>query len=105
MTPDSKVLIADMVMPKRVYEADLPAAAMDNCLMVMGGKERTAKGLQEILRRGWVEHGKDLAEQGRVERRGILSRLCYLKIWRRGDRPLQLVGFVGVGTTSTNRAP
>lgn len=49
MAPDSKVLIADMVMPKRVYEADLPAAAMDNCVMVMGGKERTAEGFEKIL--------------------------------------------------------
>ncbi|EXJ62351.1 hypothetical protein A1O7_02785 [Cladophialophora yegresii CBS 114405] len=49
MAPDSKVLIADMVMPKRVYEADLPAAAMDNCVMVMGGKERTADGMKKIL--------------------------------------------------------
>ncbi|OCT50406.1 putative O-methyltransferase [Cladophialophora carrionii] len=49
MAPDSKVLIADMVMPKRVSEADLPAAAMDNCVMVMGGKERTADGMKKIL--------------------------------------------------------
>ncbi|KAK5226560.1 hypothetical protein LTR47_009017 [Exophiala xenobiotica] len=49
MAPDSKVLIADMVMPKRVSEADLPAAAMDNCVMVMGGKERTAEGFSKIL--------------------------------------------------------
>ncbi|KIW20562.1 hypothetical protein PV08_01137 [Exophiala spinifera] len=49
MAPDSKVLIADMVMPKRVYEADLPAAAMDTCVMVMGGKERTAQGFEKIL--------------------------------------------------------
>lgn len=46
---DSKVLILDMVMPKRVYEADLPAAAMDNTVMVMGGKERTEQGFQKIL--------------------------------------------------------
>jgi hypothetical protein len=38
-----------MVMPQRVYEADLPAAAMDNCVMVMGGKERTADGMKKIL--------------------------------------------------------
>ncbi|KIW70707.1 hypothetical protein PV04_02951 [Phialophora macrospora] len=49
MAPDSKVLIADMVMPRRVQEADLPAAAMDNCVMVMGGKERTADGMKKIL--------------------------------------------------------
>ncbi|KIX09480.1 uncharacterized protein Z518_00560 [Rhinocladiella mackenziei CBS 650.93] len=49
MSPDSKVLIADMVMPKRVSEADLPAAAMDNCMMVMGGKERTEENFSKIL--------------------------------------------------------
>jgi hypothetical protein len=49
MAPDSKILIADMIMPRRVYEADLPAAAMDNCVMVMGGKERTADGMQKII--------------------------------------------------------
>ncbi|OQU97333.1 hypothetical protein CLAIMM_03279 [Cladophialophora immunda] len=49
MSPDSKVLIADMVMPKRVGEADLPAAAMDNTVMVMGGKERTADGFNKVL--------------------------------------------------------
>lgn len=49
MLPDSRVLIADMVMPKRVHEADLPAAAMDNCVMVMGGKERTEQGFARIL--------------------------------------------------------
>lgn len=49
MAPDSKVLIADMVMPRRVDEADLPAAAMDNCVMVMGGKERTADGMKKII--------------------------------------------------------
>lgn len=49
MLPDSRVLIADMVMPKRVYEADLPAAAMDNCVMVMGGKERTEEAFRKIL--------------------------------------------------------
>jgi O-methyltransferase domain len=48
MALDSKVLIADMVMPERVYEADLPAAAMDNCVMVMGGKERT-EGIKKII--------------------------------------------------------
>jgi hypothetical protein len=49
MAEDSKILIADMVMPRRVYEADLPAAAMDNTVMVMGGKERTADGMRQIL--------------------------------------------------------
>jgi hypothetical protein len=55
MAPDSKVLIADMVMPKRVQEADLPAAAMDNCVMVMGGKERTADGMKKILDEAGLE--------------------------------------------------
>ena len=49
MEKDSKILIADMVMPRRIYEADLPAAAMDNCVMVMGGKERTEAGMRKII--------------------------------------------------------
>ena len=49
MAPDSKILIADMVMPKRVYEADLPAAAMDCTVMVMGGKERSEEGFKKLF--------------------------------------------------------
>ena len=51
MEPDSKVLIADMVMPKRVHEADLPAAAMDLVVLTMGGKERTEEGFRGVLDR------------------------------------------------------
>ena len=49
MAPDSKILIADMVMPKRVYEADLPATAMDCTVMVIGGQERTEEGSENVL--------------------------------------------------------
>jgi O-methyltransferase domain len=49
MAPDSRVLIADMVMPRRVGEADLAAAVMDCTVMVMGGKERTEEGFRAIL--------------------------------------------------------
>ena len=49
MEADSRILIADMVMPKRVREADLPAAAMDCTVMVMGGKERTEEGFVKLL--------------------------------------------------------
>lgn len=49
MKPDSLVLIADMVMPERVHEADLPAATTDNIVLVMGGKERTEQHLRRIL--------------------------------------------------------
>ena len=49
MKPDSLVLIADMVMPKRVHEADLPATTMDNIVLAMGGKERTEQHFMNIL--------------------------------------------------------
>ena len=49
MKPDSLVLIADMVMPQRVHEADLPAATMDNIVAVLGEKERTEEGFRKIL--------------------------------------------------------
>jgi hypothetical protein len=41
MKPDSRILIADFVIPARIGEADLGAAAMDNTVMAMGGKVRT----------------------------------------------------------------
>jgi hypothetical protein len=49
MEPDSKVLIVDMVLPKRAYEADLPAVGMDLTVLVCSGKERTAEGYERDL--------------------------------------------------------
>lgn len=55
MSADSRVLIADMVLPARVTEADLPAAVMDVCVMTMGGKERTEEGFKFILEAAGLE--------------------------------------------------
>lgn len=42
MAADSKVLLADLVVPDRIDEGTLPAAVMDNYMLGLGGKERTA---------------------------------------------------------------
>jgi hypothetical protein len=55
MSADSRVLLADMVMPARVTEADLAAAVTDVCVMVMGGKERTEEGFKTILKGAGLE--------------------------------------------------
>jgi O-methyltransferase domain len=55
MAPDSRVLIADMVMPQRVGEADFPAAILDQCVMTMGGKERTENGFRAIMEPAGLE--------------------------------------------------
>ncbi len=55
MAPDSRVLIADMVMQARTHEADMPAVAMDVAMLTMGGKERTEKGFSEILDKAGLE--------------------------------------------------
>jgi hypothetical protein len=44
-----------MVMPARVGDADLPAAAMDNTVLVMGGKERIEDGFREMLGKAGLE--------------------------------------------------
>jgi len=46
MQPDSVVLIADLIMPARMTEADLPAAIMDCTIFNMGGKQRSNRGLR-----------------------------------------------------------
>ena len=55
MASDSRVLIADMVLPQRVGEADFPAAVLDQCVMTMGGKERTESGFRAILEPAGLE--------------------------------------------------
>ena len=49
MAPDSKVLIADCVVPERIDEGSLPAAVLDNYMLCIGGKERTAANFKYIL--------------------------------------------------------
>ena len=49
MSWDSVLLIADMAVPARCSEADLPAAWMDITMMTMGGKEKTEENFEKIL--------------------------------------------------------
>jgi len=58
MAPESRVLICDMVIPQRVGEADFAAAVLDQCVMAMGGKERTEKGLAGLLQQAGLKLAK-----------------------------------------------
>lgn len=49
MEPNSRVLICEMVLPQRVGEANFTAAVLDQCVMTMGGKERTEVGFRSLL--------------------------------------------------------
>lgn len=49
MGPDSKVLIADMIVPDKVDEESIRCAALDLVLLHTGGKERTVAGFEKIL--------------------------------------------------------
>nr|POE83811.1 o-methyltransferase gsfc [Quercus suber] len=49
MAPDSRVLIADMVIPERLDEQSLPSALYDMLLMHVGGKERTEAEFDKLL--------------------------------------------------------
>ncbi|KAH8660019.1 O-methyltransferase-domain-containing protein [Xylariales sp. PMI_506] len=49
MSPTSRVLICEMVLPQRVGEADFPAAVLDQAVMSMGGKERTEAGFGKLF--------------------------------------------------------
>ena len=49
MEPDSVVLLADTIMPERISEADLAAAALDVNMLTMGGKERSEGMFKQIL--------------------------------------------------------
>jgi len=49
MDSKSRVLICEMVLPARVGEIDFPAAVMDQAVMTMGGKERTAEGFRKMF--------------------------------------------------------
>lgn len=55
MSPESRVLICDMVLPPRVTEIDFPAAVIDQAVMVMGGKERTQAGFQYLYDQAGLE--------------------------------------------------
>ncbi|KAH6900570.1 S-adenosyl-L-methionine-dependent methyltransferase [Thelonectria olida] len=49
MSPDSRVLICEMVLAPRVGEADFASAVLDQAVMTMGGKERTEAGFQKMF--------------------------------------------------------
>ncbi|KAK4455058.1 O-methyltransferase B [Podospora aff. communis PSN243] len=55
MDNNSRVLICEMVLPARVGEIDFPAAVMDQAVMTMGGKERTAVGFRRMFEAAGLE--------------------------------------------------
>ncbi|RSL56249.1 hypothetical protein CEP53_006842 [Fusarium sp. AF-6] len=55
MSPDSRVLICEMVLPPRVGEADFASAVLDQAVMTMGGKERTEEGFRKIMEAAGLE--------------------------------------------------
>ena len=55
MSPDSRLLICEMVLPRRVGEADFASAVLDQAVMTMGGKERTEEGFKKILEAAGLE--------------------------------------------------
>ncbi|KAK1780272.1 hypothetical protein QBC45DRAFT_431795 [Copromyces sp. CBS 386.78] len=55
MSHDSRVLVCELVLPQRVGEADLGAAVLDQCVMSIGGKERTEEGFRNIFEAAGLE--------------------------------------------------
>lgn len=55
MEQDSRVLVCDMVIPQRVGEVDFPAAVLDQCVLAMGGKERTEAGFRGLFESAGLE--------------------------------------------------
>ena len=55
MSPDSRVLVCDMVLPERLYEATFGAAVMAQAVMTMGGKERTEAGFKQLFESAGIE--------------------------------------------------
>ena len=55
MSPDSRVLVCELVLPQRVTEVDLGAAVLDQCVMSIGGKERTEEGFRKIFEAAGLE--------------------------------------------------
>ena len=49
MAPDSKLLLADCVIPERLQEATIGAGVLDQLMFCIGGKERTESGFKSIL--------------------------------------------------------
>lgn len=55
MAPDSRSLICDMIVLRRVGDADPPAAVLDQAVMTMDGKERTASGFGALVETAVIE--------------------------------------------------
>jgi hypothetical protein len=55
MSPDSKLLISEMVVPSKPSELDIPVYWMDLCMMNLGGKERTEENWMEVLAAGGLK--------------------------------------------------
>ncbi|TVY35408.1 O-methyltransferase [Lachnellula subtilissima] len=55
MSPDSRVLVCDMVLPQRANEATFGAVVMDQAVMTMGGKERTEAGFKLLFEGAGIE--------------------------------------------------
>ncbi|KAK3391824.1 S-adenosyl-L-methionine-dependent methyltransferase [Sordaria brevicollis] len=49
MSPESRALICELVLPQRVGEAELGTIMLDHCVMSIAGKERTEEGLRKIF--------------------------------------------------------
>ena len=55
MASDSKLLLADCVMPDRLQEATITAGVLDQLMFCIGGKERTETGFKSILEPNGLE--------------------------------------------------
>lgn len=55
MSPESRVLICEMVLAPRVGEHDFASAVLDQAVMTMGGKERTESGFQKMFEAAGLE--------------------------------------------------
>ena len=49
MAPDSRILIADMLLPQIMSSTEAHTAALDVACMVMGGKERTEEDFKKLF--------------------------------------------------------
>jgi demethylsterigmatocystin 6-O-methyltransferase len=55
MASDSKLLLADCVIPDRLQEATITAGVLDQLMFCIGGKERTVSGFKSILEPNGLE--------------------------------------------------
>lgn len=53
--PDSRILIAEMILAEKSTAADLTGATIDIIVMSLGGKERTEAGYRSILKDAGLE--------------------------------------------------